>query len=240
MEYRLPEQPGLEVVVHDAPEIERPGSSEPLTRHSGSPTPEYKPCKRDRRICGMRKRDYWIVFTIIVLCILGVVAGGVAGNRAKIFNTDADNEPSTFASSPNNAASSTTPDPKTTTPTSTSTSPFTTATSGILALDCPNIDGTNKTSSVADTTYTYHYSCESDASGSGGDGPKWNTTTIDDCVQQCSQHDHDAADRSCGGVVWNRNLTHALARGGNCYLKLGTVTTWACTDECVAAVAVLV
>ena len=53
--------------------------------------------------------------------------------------------------------------------------------SGILALDCPDIDGTNKTFSstssgltrntTTDTiTYTFMFHCESDGIASGGDG----------------------------------------------------------------------
>ncbi|KAK8122879.1 hypothetical protein PG984_011549 [Apiospora sp. TS-2023a] len=122
---------------------------------------------------------------------------------------------------------------------STSSTPF--PTTGILPLDCPNIDGTQKRYTVpgSTTTYTYRFACEQDALGSLGDGNFWNTTSLDGCVSKCTEQDYNESYTSCGGVVWNGNLPAALTQGGNCYLKMGTLSLHPCPG-CVAVTATLV
>ncbi|KAK7914199.1 hypothetical protein PG985_011902 [Apiospora marii] len=103
------------------------------------------------------------------------------------------------------------------------------------------IDETQKSYTVpgSATSYTFRFACENDARGSRGNGDMWNTTSLDGCVTKCAEHNHDESDTSCGGVVWNGNLTSALGRGGNCYLKMGTVSVFRC-NGCVAVAATLV
>lgn len=81
---RRESQPGLEVAYHDASEISRPGSAE-LLLNQPIPTPASVSRRSNQRICRMRKWDFRIILSIFVLCILGAVAGGVAGSRYKIL-----------------------------------------------------------------------------------------------------------------------------------------------------------
>ncbi|GAP90102.2 hypothetical protein SAMD00023353_0203610 [Rosellinia necatrix] len=128
--------------------------------------------------------------------------------------------------------------------TSTATTPTTTAfpTSGLLSLDCPAINGTLEAQNVSSNRYIFEIYCGFDCSGSQGDSDQsFNEFTIDECMNRCATMNAGDGLSSCGGVVWNGNLTSALEQGGNCYLKLGTVTLSSCDGGCpVAAAAKLV
>ncbi|KAK6860376.1 hypothetical protein PG995_004012 [Apiospora arundinis] len=259
MQFREKEQPGLEVAIHDAPEPRRL-ESDGLQVHQGirgPPKPDeelpsvlyVKEGSSDvpsggRRTCGLKKLHFWIALTVLAICMVGGVVGGVIGTRSKNHSSSgsssAETGPSISSSSSPNTASTTTI--STTASTSTSSAPFTTATSGLLALDCPNLHETKKSFTVPDSTATYafKFTCQSDATGTRGNGPVWNTTSVDGCVDKCAEHNRDGRDTSCGGVVWNGNLTSSLTRGANCYLKMGTVQIKGCTGCSLAVAATLV
>ncbi|KAK8075344.1 eukaryotic aspartyl protease [Apiospora hydei] len=220
MESRVKAQPGLEVAYHDAPELSNHGSDGLEVSHNSSGAlkgGDDAPCpvdtqQRRRRICGLRRVQFAIIVSVLgAICVVGAVVGGVVGSRSSNG-------------------------------TSTSTSAFPTATSGILALDCPKIDGTQKpyTVSGSPNAYTFQFTCEYDATGSRGNGAKFNTTTVDGCVEKCAEHNHEESDTACGGVVWNGNLTSSLTLGGNCYLKMGMAHTTDRCNGCVVVAAMLV
>jgi hypothetical protein len=89
-------------------------------------------------------------------------------------------------------------------------------TGGILALDCPNINGSDYTSTQQTGKYTYNVLCNTNYPVT--DLKAANATSIQNCLDQCANL------QSCQGVVFQSNLTliESLNLPGNCFLKPNT------------------
>ncbi|KAI1776256.1 hypothetical protein F4818DRAFT_440622 [Hypoxylon cercidicola] len=262
------DQPGLEVSSHDAPEayieppqlfyVENHGPSNfprPLDTETINPPQQTSPSldnfrTREKTICGLRAGHFWAITVIATLTVVVAVVGGSVGGilaarssgsgTLKIASNEAIASPTT-SSTPATPFSST---PASTARTSSSittliSSPTPFPTAGLLALDCPSIDTTSNSTIASGTRYTFVYHCGNDLPGD--DIQMGNSTDIEGCVAQCAEHNADAGSTGCHGVVWNGNLTSAIRRGGNCYLKSGDTPLSPCGDSCpLAAAAVLV
>ncbi|KAI1378127.1 hypothetical protein F4677DRAFT_458816 [Hypoxylon crocopeplum] len=218
---------------------------------------------------NVKKSRFWmmiamVAITAVVAGVAGSVGGVLAARGSKSNSSGDDGAPSPSTTSlrtaPTSTASSSAfssaspsamlPSPTSDanpTPSSTSKSLISTPTSesspipldGQLALDCPAIDSRRVGYFVSGTTYNFDYHCGDDISSS--DIQMANTTSIDDCIIHCSEYNASRDSVDCGGVVWNGNLTSAIPRGGNCYLKGNGITLSPCGDSCqLVAAAVLV
>ncbi|KAH8655803.1 hypothetical protein BX600DRAFT_515493 [Xylariales sp. PMI_506] len=262
-----PDQPGLEVYEYNAPEVDersqaeiwhsvKPDISTPeqvpreyaqtlgsprddvqntdvTTVHTQNTTPDHDkaeaPPKQEKRICGFSKGHFWILVAIAALIVvIAAVGGGVGGALASRNKS-------------NGAASTTTP---TTTSSSTSTATATSTTSavpstGLLGIDCPDINNENTTVTESGTTSVFQYHCGYDGLGSSG-GTIVSAWTIDSCIDQCVQYNLNGNTETCNGATWNGNLTSSIpANGGNCFLKFGTVTLSYCGVDCPLAATAL-
>ncbi|OTB03293.1 hypothetical protein M426DRAFT_12652 [Hypoxylon sp. CI-4A] len=246
-------QPGLQVPFYDSPEVYRE-QQDPLytvesqdpqhifqqSNEQSVPLPQDKSESRRAAIRGLPVRYFWLIAAIVastlLLAIVGGTVGGVLASRnSQKTSNDVSTSPASSSNNSNGSITTTTSPPASST---TSSSPIPFPTSGLLSLDCPSINATTtKTVNLAKTNYTFQYYCWSDIT------PEnmliMNSSTVDDCVTQCAEYNQSGGTSDCGGVVWNGNLTSALQRGGNCYLKGSGMEAAPCSNCPIAAAALL-
>ncbi|KAI1767959.1 hypothetical protein GGR53DRAFT_525527 [Hypoxylon sp. FL1150] len=207
-------------------------------------------------ICGLRRGHFWLVIAVVALTVavaaIGGSVGGVFANKSSQSSANeavtshidlpTSTEALTLGVLTSSAFSGSVTPSRTTTfsSTITLTSQSTTFPStGLLGLDCPDINGTAHTVTASGIVYAFQYHCGEDLRNT--DIKKGNSTTIEGCVTQCAEHNTNAGRTDCQGIEWNGNLTSALSRGGNCYLKELATGLTSCGDTCpLDAAAVLV
>jgi len=179
-----------------------------------------------RTILGV-KRSIFIIIVLLVLACIGASIGIGFAIAHKTSSTSTSNKAVSGDSSSNTSApvaattagdsqATTTPmatKTVTVTASSTTSSPSPFPTTGQLAIDCPAIDGTEYTTAVSSTenaTFTIHCNINYPAT----DLKQLQTYTIDECMDACATY------AGCVGMVFNANLTSAIAITGNdCFLK---------------------
>ncbi|KAI1125934.1 hypothetical protein F5Y10DRAFT_294207 [Nemania abortiva] len=258
-------QQGLEVVFHDAPEVDRgkqadlivcPEWHEPSSGAEDASIAIGESCSRPQKEKSrvLSRRRLWVVVTFGILVIIIAVIGGLLGGLL-LKRGSTDGEKATVSSTPIELSGTTTfsstttpvsPSPTSSTPSliSTTSSASTTIlatafpTSGTLSLDCPAINATEESRNVSNGKYIFEIYCGFDGYGSQGDSIPSNTYTINDCINQCAGLNSIDGAQGCGGVVWNGNLTSAFVQGGNCYFKRGTMDLANCNQQpCLLAAA---
>lgn len=209
------------------------------------PHPPLPPLPR-RTILGV-KRSIFVTIVLLVLACIGASIGIGFAIAHKTNSTGISNKSVSGGSSSNTAASTisttagdsqattaTTMATKTVTVTASSTtSPSAFPTSGQLAIDCPAIDGTEYTTAVSSTknaTFTIYCNVNYPAT----DLKQVSTYTIDECMDACATYS------GCAGMVFNANLTQAIAvTGHDCFLKSNVDGGYAGTRSNTGAGAVL-
>lgn len=94
----------------------------------------------------------------------------------------------------------------------------------MLALDCPNIDGSNQVISLGDDTYTYEAKCGYDFNGDI-DILGVTAYSFRDCLKACSSYNRNRGSNDCLAVSFSAEMKDIVPDNfGTCFLKTGTGT----------------
>ncbi|KAG4438473.1 hypothetical protein IFR05_006041 [Cadophora sp. M221] len=182
--------------------------------------------RRERTICGLRAATFFLSLALLLVILAAAIGGGVGGtmavNNAKSANSN--NNGTTFTSTIINTVTTTV------TPTSsdasagssTSSSILSVPTSGILALDCPNIDDTELRMTLIETS-VFTVICGRDYPGQKNDILAVTAYSLADCARACASYNLNAGSKLCKGAAFKTDLSYNVnVNYGNCWLKNNT------------------
>ncbi|KAH8645428.1 hypothetical protein BX600DRAFT_164734 [Xylariales sp. PMI_506] len=173
--YSPPPPPSAGYVNSDAPQ----SSWDPSQTSSGYPAASEKPFDDDPRICGIKRRTFWLVVgPFLALLVIGLAVGLGVGLSLGHSSTQS----STSANSTSTSTASATSSAATSTPT-------------VSTIICP---GDNTTYYDTDDGTKFLVLCNLDFNSGGGsvDLDHVVTTSIDDCASTCANHS------ACMGAGW--------------------------------------
>lgn len=181
------------------------------------------------KICGLRKRHFWITAIAATILILAAVAGGIGGalaSRSSSGSHEAITTPSTQSQVSTiyetSKLTSTSDQPSKTVTTTTIVGPTAT-----IRRDCPSSNDTLHDVTLSGVTMYYRKACENSQPNTNG---VWNavqgiTKTLDECIDLCAIYNtqnrtriRSGEDRICNSVCW-RNTFDKINdwEGGHCF-----------------------
>lgn len=80
-------------------------------------------------------------------------------------------------------------------------------TSGIIALNCPVINGTHYTTQSESSSYTFQILCQTDFRSTAEDIDSSLEYTFDSCINSCALRNSVNQLPQCGGLTYDGNLT---------------------------------
>ncbi|KAH7324246.1 hypothetical protein B0I35DRAFT_475508 [Stachybotrys elegans] len=243
-----------EVVPHSAPE--------PLPYYynqnkDDGATPSIPP-KEKARVCGVKRRTFWVILGVALAIIIAAVAGGVAGALiSRNGSSEGSSDQSTEADpSSDGSPSSTAPPPFLTTSGPLTTEPATTSTQSLstttvtlarttLIRDCPSADGSLYDASYEDNEpLVFRKFCTAGLRHvlNGVDLINQPEQSLNDCINACVDYNirnrTDIAtgdNQPCNAVCWrsNEQLSNINQIPGQCfgYTTLNNSMGFQVTDE---------
>src|SRR3569833_2726688 len=189
-----------------------------------------------KRYCGLSPRNALIALVVAIVVILAIVGGTLGGVLAPKHGSDANPAPpAPSPSSPTLTPSSSSSTSSSTTSSSSSAAPI--PTSGILALNCPAINGTQYTSPAGPTKYTFLLLCQTDFKARQSDIASSRAGSFDACLDSCATRNNANLSPPCQGLTIDANLT--AYSNVNCFLKTAITSTSPYTLDSVLAGALL-
>ncbi len=156
----------------------------------------------------------------------------VLQSQSTIFSTPPSTSTSTsspFSSSPSSSSNSTSSASSSSSSSAQSSNPSSATSvpsSGIVALDCPVINGTRDSVPSLQGNSSFLIFCGYDIQTPVPDLKTFKASTLSDCLRACTGYS-SAASEICRGVTFHTNLTFSTAnQGSNCFLRGGAVTTY--------------
>lgn len=180
---------------------------------------------------------------IAVILVIGAVVGGAVGgtqarkNKSMSANTSSSAGSSTMTLSTNPTTSTVTSPASTTATVSTSTTSYPVPTSGVLALNCPAINGTQYTTQSGSSSYTFLLFCQTDFRSISQDIDSSIQYSFDSCINNCALRNSANKLPQCQGLTFDANLTSYKV--ANCFLKTGITASVPYTLDQVQAGALL-
>lgn len=209
-------------------------SPEPIPIYPNAPTDTHKETwqggvqeqDRPRKICGLKKRTFWIVLIVAIVVVAAAVGGGVGGALAsRSSNSSSNTAQAGSQSSSGSASSSSTPTPTSTTA-SVTTTELVGPTSTILR-DCPSSNDTIYSVVTGTSTMQFRKACEiSFLNANGIDNSVGGvTSTLDECINRCAAYNisnrtriEQGTDRICNSVCWRNTFDDRNDwAGGQCF-----------------------
>ncbi|TVY83311.1 hypothetical protein LSUE1_G001550 [Lachnellula suecica] len=187
-----------------------------------------------RRICGLRRKTFWLAIGIALLVSIGAILGGVFGSRAAskgLSKPIAEPISPSPPTPPNMAASSsTTPSPTTSGMTTEAPSIALTTTQLIgptttLLSDCPSSNNTIfDVSFGAGQDMLLRKFCANDLSSDASAIINQPTESLDDCISACAKYNYDnrteiqgGSSNVCNNVCWRNSPTDSNGQPGQCF-----------------------
>lgn len=213
---------------------------EPSQAESGQQSPKHAPRQSQKRLCGLTVRQGVLVLVVTVIAvsaIMGGVIGGVKASKNGAIGTTSSapaisgsttTSPTSSTSRSGNGGASKTGGPAAPSPLSTS---------GILALDCPGLNGTQRTTPVGGAAYAFLVLCQTDLVSGSRDIDSSLQYSLDGCLDHCAARNGAAKLPQCQGLTWDANLTKY--GDFNCFLKTTVTARKPYTGDQVQAGAVL-
>ncbi|KAF2674171.1 hypothetical protein BT63DRAFT_419476 [Microthyrium microscopicum] len=152
-----------------------------------------------------------LLLAVAIILVVGAVVGGAVGG------TQAKKKKDVVPTSTISSTTSSSPTTTTHESTSSSSSGAPRPTSGILALDCPRINGTSYSTNSGSSTYNFLLLCKTDFKTTTGNIDSSRQYSFTDCIDSCAARNSAKALPQCSGLTWGANLTHYT--GVNCFLK---------------------
>ncbi|PQE28484.1 transporter C3602c protein [Rutstroemia sp. NJR-2017a BBW] len=156
------------------------------------------------RICGLKARSFWILFSIItaVVVIGAVVGGGIGGSMAarsqksKDSSSTTTGQPSndTVTSASSSSASSSSASNTNNTPTPTSSKPITLTTTEVIGpsqtlfRDCPSSNGTLYDVTLGPRVYSFRKFCNTVLVATGPNVVGTPTNDLNTCINRCAEY----------------------------------------------------
>jgi hypothetical protein len=167
-----------------------------------------------------------IAAILLVGAVVGGVAGGVLGRKksgASTYTATSTTMSSTYPtiSATKSAAAAS------------STTSVAIPTSGIIALNCPIINGTHYTTQSGSSSYTFQILCQTDFRSTAEDIDSSLEYTFDSCINSCALRNSANQLPQCDGLTFDGNLTRFAT--ANCFLKTGITEVVAYTVDLVQA-----
>ncbi|CZR65993.1 uncharacterized protein PAC_15893 [Phialocephala subalpina] len=165
------------------------------------------------RICGLKARSFWILFSIItaVVVIGAAVGGGIGGSMAARSQKSKDSS-STTTGQPSNdtvtSASSSSASNTNNTPTPTSSKPITVTTTEIigpsqtLSRDCPSSNGTLYDVAIGPQVYSFRKFCNTVLVTIGANVVSTPTNDLNTCINRCAEYNFHNNSTGCNSVCW--------------------------------------
>jgi hypothetical protein len=196
------------------------------------------------RICGLRRRTFWIALGVVMIVVVAAVGGGVGGALASKSSRNANasasqSEPASATSTLTSSTPSTQPSassPITSAPTSTPTiassaSNITTTEvvggSKTLLRDCPSSNGTLYDVTHGDTKMSYRKECETSVVAIKGSAAFGGTVveSLNECIDLCAAFNINnktpitaGSDTICNTVCWRNTFEKVNDMpGGMCF-----------------------
>jgi hypothetical protein len=191
-----------------------------------------------QKICGLRKKTFWILLGVALVVIAAAVGGGVGGALASRSSSE-----SSKSTNGSNSVSSSTPESTrylSTTPPSTTPTPSPTvviskstiigpSTSAVPTLyrDCPSSNDTLYSVTYGATSYQYRKLCNNAYTNINGVGTSVQGvfSTLNECIDKCASYNRANAtgiragtDPLCNSVCWRNTFDERNDwEGGHCF-----------------------
>ncbi|KAH9216637.1 hypothetical protein DL95DRAFT_522555 [Leptodontidium sp. 2 PMI_412] len=196
--------------------------------------------RKERTICGFRAATFFLSLALVLVILAAAIGGGVGGtmavNNAKSANSN--NNGTTFTSTVISTFTTTatpTSSGASASGSSTSASILSVPTSGVLALDCPNIDSTELRMTLVETS-VFTVICGRDYPGAKNDILAVTAYSLTDCARACASYNQNSGSKLCRGAAFKSDLTYNVpVNYGNCWLKNNTNSPDSGTDNGLAA-----
>ena len=189
---------------YSAPEVVPEAGLQYIDKQDQDPTPPYpddgygySSKLHKNRICGLKARSFWILFSIItaVVVIGAAVGGGIGGSMAARSQKSKDSS-STTTGQPSNdtvtSASSSSASNTNNTPTPTSSKPITVTTTEVigpsqtLSRDCPSSNGTLYDVTLGPRVYSFRKFCNTVLVTTGANVVSTPTNDLNTCINRCA------------------------------------------------------
>ncbi|MCJ1441590.1 MAG: hypothetical protein MMC23_002079 [Stictis urceolatum] len=183
-----------------------------------------------RRMCGMKRRTFFIVAAIAAIVVIGAVVGGAVGatvNKGSSSSNSNDGIAQTTGSTPSHTSTSpgtnsvgvqTTAPASSTTNNGITTTTISSSPTQTFVSDCPSSNNTIYSIKQDGNTLNYHKVCAADI---GNDPNKHisihqTTSSLDECIKLCANPPLNAQGNGrdpCSGVCWRNAEFHNVGVG---------------------------
>lgn len=207
-------------VVPDQPSLEPAQAEKELATQQGTEKPAggvsaYQAIdSSDRRICGLRRKPFWIVLAVATVVVIGAAVGGGVGGALSNRSSASASAASGVSSSSLSAGS------QTTAPTTTGSSAVSVTTTTLvgptqtLLRDCPSSDNSLYEVSFGSDQFRFRKMCSVKLAGSGDIVVNIPTASLDDCINRCANYDNanrtqiaSGSGAVCNAVCWRHSLS---------------------------------
>jgi hypothetical protein len=174
------------------------------------------------RICGLKARRFWILFSIItaVVVIGAAVGGGIGGSMAarsqksKDSSSTTTGQPSndTVTSASSSSASSSSASNTNNTATPTSSKPIAVTTTEVIGpsqtlyRDCPSSNGTLYDVTLGPRVYSFRKLCNTVLIAIGNNVVTTPTNDLNTCINRCAEYNFQNNSTGCNSVCWWNSL----------------------------------
>lgn len=168
----------------------------------------------NRRICGLRRKSFWIVLGVAAVVVVGAAVGGGVGG-ALSNRSSASASASASESSGVSSSSQSTTTPTATVPSSVS---LTTTTlvgpTQTLLRDCPSSNNSLYEVAFGSDQFQFRKMCSVKLAGNGDNVVSEKTASLDDCISRCASYDNanrteiaSGSSGVCNAVCWRHSLS---------------------------------
>lgn len=164
----------------------------------------------NRRICGLRRKTFWIVIAVATVVVIGAAVGGGVGGAI----SNKSSKPSRVSSSPLSTGSDTTA-PTTTVPSPVSITTTTLANpTQTLLRDCPSSNNSLYPVAFGSDQSIFRKMCSVKLVGNGDNVVSEKTDSLNNCINRCANYNDvnrteiaSGSSRVCNAVCWRHSLS---------------------------------